>query len=198
MFRTPVLAAFATVVGLVPQIATAQRSPLVATGSVIFEGLYDHVRFETQHGGRMKLNGVGGRLLFAPFASDGGDSTRMIGRLSVGPYFFGTREVGPSFRTWDAGLEADLHLLQTPAFGRVQPLVSVGLGAVHAGIDEYTLESDRIASSPYTAFAATPALGVRVGLYRNVAVRMDLRDAIAFRDGLKHHYGGGAGFSLLF
>jgi hypothetical protein len=155
-------------------------------------------------------------------------ASRLASRTAVGAFAVYAPEREARYTTWHVGAQADHQLLTAPLVGRIDPIVSLGAGAFHsptrthvplarAGggwtsfaetfvgplpgvrvvpVDVPALRATRTRST--TSFALSPAVGARLGLFSNVALRGDLRDVIAFGGGATHNVELSGGLSLTF
>jgi hypothetical protein len=201
---------------LVGGTAQAQDpAPYTLDPGASFEGYYTHFRLDARGGDWKSANGFGGRLMWHP----GGRETRaswLAPRIGLGAFAEYAPEQDPGFTLLHAGVQGDLSLVDTPLFGRVEPMLGLGVGALRtSGIDLFT---EREIQSPaalsivgmpslqaaadddraVTTLALSPAFGARVNLVRNLSARADVRDLVTFRDGPKHNLQLAAGLSLPF
>lgn len=195
--------------------AQEESTPFTMGRGASFEGYYTHFRLDARGGDWKSANGFGGRLMWYP----GGRQTQaawQAPRLGLGAFAEYAPEQDPGFTLLHAGVQGDLRLVDTPLFGRVEPMLGLGVGALRTnGVDLFT---DRVVPSPaepsvvgmpslqvasdndraVTTLALSPTIGARVGLFRNLAARADVRDLVTFRDGTKHNLQIAAGLSLPF
>ena len=185
--------------------------PWSGASPVTFEGYYTHYRLDTPGHDRLRMNGLGARLVWRP----SGDSPSVTPRLGLG--VFG--EYAPSdnlgFSLLHAGVQSDLMLAPQPWFGRVTPIASLGAGVLHASVedsfaaasrDAQRLRATMLALAPVaeinarssTTFALSPAAGAKLALWRELGVRGDVRDLVTFRGGMRHHLQLTAGLSFPF
>ena len=203
--------------GILPASASAQSLGW-GNGRFAFEGFYSHYRFDDgASDDRIGLNGVGGRLMWHLAPSAESDRSSLASRTAIGAFAVYTPEQDVGFRTWHVGTQADFRLLTAPLFGRVEPIASLGVGVFRtdavdddvsglALIDQFSTSlvlspafDDRaVTDQASTSFALSPAFGVRVALVRNLALRGDVRDVIAFRHGAQHNAEFAAGLSVSF
>ena len=92
-----------------------------------------------------------------------------------------------------------MNILQTPLFGRVLPVASLGAGMLwtnREGPDVPSVDFT-LGNRSEQLFALSPSLGTRVGLWRQLSLRADVRDVITFRDEPRNHlqFAGGLSFS---
>jgi hypothetical protein len=193
-----VVLAFATFVTTPAQAQTMPASVIHPESPRRFEGYYSYYRFD-RPGDRLGMNGIGARFLWRPAVTNYTTST-LPSRLSFGLFGEYVPDQAKGFSVGHAGVQSDLNVLATPLYGRVSPLVSLGAGVlwtdrVGPAIDsrEFTLGNRSV-----SMFALAPAVGTRVGIWRQLGLRADARDLITFRDRTLHHVQLAAGLSLPF
>ena len=148
--------------------------------------------------------GLGGRVLWslAPrvrVAEPDGRLARLAERLAVGAFAVRTTPRG-RLEAWHLGAQADGSLLPRPLLGRVEPLVSLGVGAYRerlpgrrtADVPAVVLRRPREDGIPILPAvqpprtlahgAVAPGAALRVRLLRGVAVRGDARRVLVFDD----------------
>lgn len=162
------------------------------------EGYYSHYRFDVR-GDRLGMNGLGARLMWRPVAGDD-SAPSFASRFAVGVFGEYVPDQDKGFAAGHVGVQGDLHVSRTPLFGRLSPVLSLGAGGfwtdrVGPAIDarEFSLANRSIKS-----FALTPALGARVGLWRQLGLRADVRDLVTFEERTLHHVQLSAGLSFPF
>jgi hypothetical protein len=106
------------------------------------------------------------------------------------------------FAILHAGAQGDLRLTSSPLFGRVEPIASLAAGALWVDVDNQPkaqLSGFPLAGRGTTTFALTPSIGTRVNLWRELGLRVDLRDVMTFRDQKAlHNYQFATGLSFAF
>ena len=175
-----------------PALAMVRPEP----GRVV-EGYFSHYSFDTP-GSRLGMSGMGARVMWNVARTDYG-ATALPSRFAVGMFGeYAPNQEGRGFSLGHVGVEGDLNVLQKPLFGRVLPVASLGAGMLWTNRDgpdiktiDFTLgnRSERL-------FALAPSLGTRVGLWRQLALRAQVRDLITFRDEPLNHLQLSAGLSL--
>ena len=146
-----------------------------------------------------RVRGVGARLLYRVAAGPLAD------RLHVGGFVTHTPADGAALSTTQAGAVADLRLTRRAIGGRVEPLLSLGVGAFrarHGGAAAVPLcfrpldaPGARPSCAPLpaprgetgTRPALSPALGARVAVLPGLAFRADARDLVVYRGGRPTH-----------
>jgi hypothetical protein len=162
------------------------------------EAYYSHYRFDVP-GDRLGMNGVGARLMWRPTVEDYA-SPGFASRFAFGVFGEWAPDQDKGFKAGHVGVQSDMNVFATPLFGRVSPVASLGAGAfwtdrVGPAIDsnDFSIQNKSIRS-----FALTPALGARVGLWRQLGLRADVRDLITFEEETLHHVQLSAGLSFPF
>lgn len=185
--------------------------PLKPAVPVTFDGYYAHFRLDSQGNSRIGMDGMGARIMWRP-SMEVDDTPILPSRFAFGMFAEYAPEQSTGFYVAHAGLQSDYNLLASPLFGRVIPVAAIGAGALWARNLEgtTTLESKhasllRPASSTFplaarntTTFALSPALGARVGVWRQLGLRADARDVMTFRGGTLHNLQFAAGLSYPF
>lgn len=162
---------------------------------------------------RVATHGMGGRVMWRQFLGEPTDAAPLR-RAALGlfaEYAGGGNDVVSMLH---GGVQGDVSLLTRPLWGRIEPVVSLGLGVLRlrtSGDEQRDLRPQTLTSAPLaiavvpvlptrTEFAATvtPSLGVRVGLLRQLGVRADVRDVMAAGNGLHHHWSFTGGLSFAF
>lgn len=136
-----------------------------------------------------ELDGIGGRITW-PLAARGG--APLLERVSVGGYLVHTPEDAEEYEMLHYGVEADVRVSPQPLAGRVDPLLSLGVGAVRVeepgrryagGRGAYlVLKEPGAAPATDTSLSLVPGLGARVYLLPGVGFRSDLRLVVDFRE----------------
>jgi len=176
------------------------REPAWGNGHFTVEGFYSQYRLDGRSGSdRTTVDGVGGRLMWQlPAFMSADDYTLSRPRAALGAFAVYTPEQNVGFTTWHVGTQADFLPLATPLFGRVDPLVSLGAGALRTNLRGTPTSDVAVADASNTSFALSPAVGLRLSLLPAVGIRADARDVIAFRGGATHNPELSAGLSLTF
>jgi hypothetical protein len=175
-----------------------------------FEYFVARSRLE-QGGVASRLDGVGGRVLW-PLPAGG----PLLSRMAVGGYLTHAEEDGREPDMWHYGVQADLRLARSPLAGRVDPLLSLGVGAVRVeepvavapppaplfdpGPSLLTPLRDGGARSPAprtrTSPSLVPGVGARVHLLPWLGFRGDVRMLVDFRDGARRDLEVAGGLSI--
>jgi hypothetical protein len=164
----------------------------------VVEAYYSHYRFDVP-GDRLGMNGIGARFMWRPSGADG-TVPSFASRFAFGVFGEYAPDQDKGFKAGHLGVQSDMNVLATPLFKRVLPVLSLGAGsfwtdrvgpAIHS--NEFSIQKRSIRS-----FALTPALGARVGLWRQLGLRADLRDLITFENETLHHVQYSAGLTLPF
>ena len=125
-------------------------------------------------------------------------TSRLASRAAVGAFAVYTPEQDLGFKTWHVGTQADLRLLPAPVFGRLDPLVSLGAGALRTNVRGTPAGDAAIVERTNTSFALTPAIGARLAILPRAGLRADVQDLMAFRGGVTHNPTLSAGLSVSF
>lgn len=170
--------------------------PLTPRARVQFDGYYAHFRLDARGDDRIGMDAMGARLMWRPTMM-AEDTPLLPSRMAFGLFAEYAPEQSSGFYVVHAGFQGDLNVLESPLYGRVIPVASLGAGALWARSAEGTssgvstkpttlLRSSSadfpLAATNSTTFALSPAIGVRVGLWRQLALRADARDVVTFRD----------------
>jgi hypothetical protein len=128
-------------------------------------------------GSRTELDAIGGRLTWPLAAVAGRELIPLAERVSVGGYLVHTPADAEETSMWHYGVEADFRATDAPLAGRVDPLLSLGVGAVR-------VEEPRSpgAGNARTSLSMVPGVGARVRLVPRLAFRSDLRMVVDFRE----------------
>ena len=188
----------------------------------VVEGYLAHGRLEAGVAdGPARVEALGARVLLpvSQFAAAAPGST--LDRLDVGAFVASAPadEQGVAARHY--GVQADLRLASRPLAARVTPIASLGVGALDARRELAVRTSfgaaclapagaadaspparclALTAGDPRTArsaFALSPALGARIALVPGLALRVDARDVLLFRDARRHNPELAIGLSFL-
>lgn len=168
-----------------PAPAAAQGAPDVprVEARPSFEYFVARNRLE-RGGGASELDGVGGRVLWPLAATD-----PLLSRLAVGGYLVHSARAGDDPDMWHYGVQADVRLARSPLAGRVDPLLSLGVGAVRVkepGAAEFVAPlRDPLAGTAarvHTDPSLVPGVGARVHLFPGVGLRTDARVVVDFRE----------------
>lgn len=128
----------------------------------------------------------GGRVLWR-LAADPVESP-IRSRTFVGP-FGEYLDVEPrGFSSVHLGAHADMRLLTVPVGGVIDPVVSLAAGALRTSVERGFDDQPAFANRTNVSVTLTPAVGVRLGLIRGVAMRADARDMIVLRGNDRHNW----------
>ena len=218
--------AAALALGVVPGEAHAQLSgsrDLHWAGSRLsVEGFFTRYRLTADRGGgRLKHQAIGGRIMWALAPRTDADRGTVAARTSVGGFIIHTPEPETDLRTSHYGAQLDFQVLRTPLADRIDPLLSLGVGAFRTEgsdvrvtqlpgtlipplVDGRLVAGDRegrvmgvdLVRRSTTSLALTPGVGVSVGVAPGFALRGDVRDALVFRAGVRHHIEVSAGLRV--
>lgn len=179
-------------------------------GRLVVEALLsEHRSAYGASGGRTRQDGVGGRVLWS--LAEDGSRAGLAARLAVGAFLVRTEDAGasagsPQRRSVHAGVELSARTLAAPLGGRLDPVLSFGVGAFHTReapvrprelpwlvatdlprrFEQPAAFADRTMASTRTSLALTPGIGARLRVLPGLALRADVRDAIVFREGPRH------------
>lgn len=194
-------------IGALANPARAQTEP----DRSLFTGRYAVEEYMTRYrlginGDRVGMNGVGGRILWNATLGSGDVTQTRPAALGLYAEYAGGRDEAAT--VLHGGLQVDVNLVTTPWFGRLEPVASLGLGVMRMRKHRATLVIPPDPSTPgpeivlpaRTEFFATvtPSLGMRVGLFRHLGVRADVRDVITAGSGLIQHLSFTGGLALSF
>ena len=164
-------------VGLVLALAM-----LVAAPSSLFGQEGDRPEFDyflSRYQGEGEVEAVGARLMWS------------LGRTSVGGYFVHAPEEQAWAGSWRYGAQADLRVTRRPVAGRVDPFLSLGVGASRL------LEGrERLLAPARTHLSVAPGVGLRFRLRPGFGLRGDARQVLDFHDGVKRNLELSGGLSL--
>ncbi len=190
--------AFAGLLAGAVQAQTTSVSAAQPEPNRLVEGYYSHYRFDVP-GDRLGMNGLGARFMWRPTVEDF-EEPGFASRFAFGVFGEWAPDQDKGFRAGHVGVQSDMNVFATPLYGRVSPVLSLGAGAfwtdrVGPAIDshEFSIQNKSIRS-----FALTPALGARLGLWRQLGLRADVRDLITFEEKTLHHVQFSAGLSFPF
>ena len=194
----------------------AQSIALRGQGRLSLEGFINQYRLQPEQGYHARPSGYGGRVLWTLAPRTDPEDESVATRTAVGPFAVVASAYPGDSRLWHAGAHADLRLVSRPAFGRVDPLLSLSAGAFHIenggerasaegawshfGNGAGAARAHRLADPDRrgtTRLALTPGLGARLFLSPGFAIRTDLRDVMVISDRLTHHVELAGGMSLV-
>ncbi len=123
--------------------------------------------------------------------------------MAVGGYLTHAEEAGAEPDMWHYGVQADLRLTRSPLLGRLDPLLSLGVGAVR--VEEPAARSlltrpDAAGRAPSLRTTTDPSLvpgvGARVNVLPWLGFRGDVRMLMDFRDGARRDLEIAGGLSI--
>jgi hypothetical protein len=199
VFGTPTSAQAQTTLAPVMLAPGMMSAPGIhPTAHGVFEGYYSHYRVHAP-GDRIGMNGVGARFVWRPTATDYSMLIRPS-RFALGLFGEYAPEQSKGFSVGHVGLQGDMNVFSTPLYGRVSPVLSLAAGVLWTNRNGPALDSREfsLADQSTTTFALAPSLGTRVGLWRQLGLRADVRDLVTFKDRTLHHPQIAAGLSLPF
>lgn len=175
-----------------PSLAMVRPEP----GRVV-EGYFTHYSFDTP-GSRTSADGIGARVMWNMARTDYG-ATALPSRFAVGLFGeYAPKHESRSFSFGHVGVEGDMNVLRKPLFGRVLPIASLGAGMLWTNREGPDIESVDFTLGNRTErlFALSPSVGTRVGLWRQLGLRAQVRDLMTFRDEPLSHLQLSAGLSF--
>jgi len=165
--------------------------PMWGDRRVTVEGFYNQYRFDGRSGDdRLNVDGIGGRLMWrlAPWTARESSTFGSIGsRTALGAFAVYTPDQDLGFTTWHVGAQAEVEALPQPLFGRLDPVFSLGAGALRTDVRGTVMDDIAIANRTNTRFTLAPAFGARLAILPNAGLRADLQNVIAFRGGSFTH-----------
>ena len=180
------------------RVAPQETSPW--SGPLTVEGYYTHYRLDAAGDDRFGMNGIGGRLMWSGALRVAGVES-LPSRAAVGIFaeYAPTQDRG--FSILHAGAQGDIRLTSTPLFERVTPIASLAAGALWTDVEDTSKALSTgfpLAARRTTTFAVTPSVGLRVGLWRELGLRADVRDVMTFRHQTLHNLQFATGLSFVF
>lgn len=215
-WAAPSLLATLAACAMTPLPVAAQ--PALVAGARL-EGFVGQARLHPGLAGqRARLEAVGARVLLPAARVLDDDTTWPARRLAIGAFVTSASAGRGELAARHLGAQADVRLTERPLLGRVEPLLSLGLGtlqtrrAPHADATAIgtlcprSLNPEtaagciplRAQTAESTAYhlAVSPAVGVRVRLAPGLALRADARDVIVQRSSARHNTELAFGLSL--
>jgi hypothetical protein len=147
------------------------------------------------------VEGVGGRFVWTtpPVL---GDPTSLAARTSLGVFgVFLPRQNGLGYTTLHAGGELSVRPLPAPVAARVEPVVSLGVGALRTDVADRVRVGTRdlaLGDRADMSLALSPGVGARVALVPGLDLRADVRDVITFREAVRNNLAYGVGLGMAF
>ena len=184
--RTVYLAALGVTLGAIPVTpAAAQRSTSAPGRGALptLETEYTQIRFDAGDR-KLSANGIGARLMWQPLATADGAAS-LLDRTAVGLFATYTPEhtfaSDVAFHSLGVGAALDVRPLASPIASRLDPYVTLGLGAMHTRV--------RHALSPLapplfrrttTEFTTMYAVGAEARLAPRLGLQGDVQDLVTF------------------
>lgn len=169
-------------------------------GPLTVEGYYAHYRLDTSSDDRFGMNGIGGRLLWQGALRFAGlESLPSRSAFGIFAEYAPTQDRG--FSLIHTGLQGDINLAPTPLFGRATPIASLAAGALWTDVDDQNkaiATGFLLAARHRSTFALTPSAGLRLGLWRELGLRADVRDVMTFRHQTLNNWQFATGLSFVF
>lgn len=136
---------------------------------------------------------VGGRLMW-----------RLTPRAALGGYLVHAPAIRGGEEAWRYGAQADLRVADLEIGTRVQPILSLGIGALHeqvplvrpVPVPPGRTETAELDMFQRMTLSVAPGLGVRIWLMPGLALRGDARRVIDMDDSNRRHFEFSGGFSL--
>ena len=175
-----------------PSLAMVRPEP----GRVV-EGYFSHYKFDTPSG-RVGADGVGARVMWNLARTDYG-ATALPSRFAMGVFGeYAPKQESRSFSLGHVGVEGEMNVLSKPLFGRLLPVASLGAGMLWTNREgpEIDTVDFTLGNRSEQLFALSPSVGTRVGLWRQLGLRAQVRDLITFRDQPLNHLQLSAGLSF--
>jgi hypothetical protein len=184
--RTVYLAALGVTLGaslVTPAAAQSSTSTAGRRALPTLETEYTRIRFDA--GGRkLSANGIGARLMWQPFATTDGPSSPLE-RTAVGVFATYTPEhtfsSDVAFHSIGAGAALDVRPLAAPIASRLDPYVTLGLGALHTGVRHASIPlAPPLFRRSTTAFTTMYGVGAQALLTSRLGLQGDVRDLVTF------------------
>jgi hypothetical protein len=169
-------------------VVSPLAAPLVAqraAGEIFtIEAFLTKYWLDDPDGGHFDVSGAGGRLMFNLGGSS--ETTNLwLRRPSIGVFAVVT-PAEDDVQTLHAGVQFDARIFRGPLRGRIDPFVSLGLGAFRLRTGD-AAPAAFAANRSYVDIAATPAVGSYLHLLSSLSLRGDLRDVVVFGDNATSH-----------
>ncbi len=193
------LLAIALLAIAVPRDAEAQGLDRRAHGWLTIDGFLSSYQIESLvDDSRRPLAGGGLRVMFSARTLTGLDAG-FLERSALGAFLIYT-PTRDNLRTWHFGGQVDHRLLGTPIGGLLDPLVSLGAGAIRmdspSGPEIMGFDGEPTVSETFATLV--PGIGARLRVARGVALRADVRNVIIFGNQTTNNWELAGGLSLLF
>jgi hypothetical protein len=139
------------------------------------------------------VGAVGARLMW-PLASLSGSP--LLTRASLGGYVVHSPEDEELTRSWRYGAQADVRVTRLPVAGRVDPLVSLGVGASRMQQPPAPVGREARVSQTRTYLSVAPGVGLRLLVTPGLGLRGDARQVLDFSEGVQRRVELSGGLSL--
>jgi hypothetical protein len=145
----------------------------------------DYTRIRFNAGDRkLSASGVGARLMWQPFATTGSGSSP-LDRTAVGLFAVYTPEhtfaSDVAFHSLGVGAALDVRPLTAPIASRLDPFVTLGLGAMHTGVRHTSIPfAPPLFRRSTTEFTTMYGVGAQVRLAPRLGLQGDVRDLVTF------------------
>ncbi len=183
----------------VPRDAEAQNLDRRVQGWLTIDGFLSSYQIEALlDDSRRAVAGGGMRVMFSARTLTGLDAG-FLERSALGAFLIYT-PTRDNLRTWHFGGQVDHRLFNTPIGGILDPLVSIGAGAIRmdSPLGAAILGFDGEPTVSQTFATLVPGVGTRLRIARGLALRADLRDVVIFGQQTTHNWELAGGLSLLF
>jgi hypothetical protein len=140
------------------------------------------------------VGAVGARLMWplAPLST----SSPLLTRASLGGYFVHSPDDEEWTRSWRYGAQADVRVTRLPVAGRVDPLVSLGVGASRMAEAPRPTGPEARVSEARTHLSVAPGVGLRLLVAPGLGLRGDARQVLDFVDGVQRKVELSGGLSI--
>ena len=137
---------------------------------------------------------VGARLMWslAPLRRE----SALLARTSLGGYLVHSPVEQAWAESWRYGAQADVRVTRLPIAGRVDPFLSLGVGASRVLDARDVADRERLLGEPRTHLSVAPGVGLRFRLAPGFGLRGDARQVLDFQDGVRRNLELSGGLSL--
>jgi hypothetical protein len=146
--------------------------------------------------GAGEIEAVGARLMWslAPLRRQ----SALLDRTSVGGFLVHSPDENGFTASWRYGAQADLRVTRLPVAGRLDPFLSLGVGASRLLDSEAPESGARVIVAPRTHLSVAPGVGLRYRLAPGFGLRGDARQVLDFREGMQRNVelSGGLSFGV--
>src|SRR5688572_27947577 len=101
-------------------------------GWLTLDGYYSHYRLDASRKTAVDMTGLGARLMWHPSIGSE-DASPIPPRAALGLFVEHAPEQRLGFTLLHAGVQGDLSVMASPLYGRVEPLLSLSIGALRTG-----------------------------------------------------------------